>query len=71
LDLDDNNDTLLETVSETVSRTQSNFADNEPYRCSPIKEKRWWTLEDGEELAGMCGKSAPLINGYYPVNDNL
>lgn len=52
VDLDDNNDTLLETVADTVSRTQSNFTDNEPYRCSPIKEKRWWTLEDGE--ANFC-----------------
>ncbi|KAI6182771.1 GH18 domain-containing protein [Aphelenchoides bicaudatus] len=71
LDLDDDNDTLLETVADTVSRTQSNFTDKEPYRCSPIKDKRWWILEDGEEVAGMCGKSAPLINGFYPVCDPL
>lgn len=48
LDLDDNNDTLLEAVSSTMGKAEGNFSDNEPYRCSPIKEKRWWTLEDGE-----------------------
>jgi chitinase len=49
LDLDDNNNTLLETVSDSIAHAHSNYTDNDkPYRCSPIKEKRWWTLEDGE-----------------------
>ncbi|CAG7836050.1 unnamed protein product [Allacma fusca] len=39
------------------------------HRCPPIDEKRWWTPEDGYDKAGMCGKSAPLYKGYYPVCD--
>lgn len=39
------------------------------HRCPPINEKRWWTPEDGYDKAGMCGKSAPLFQGFYPVCD--
>ncbi|KAI6178539.1 GH18 domain-containing protein [Aphelenchoides besseyi] len=68
IDQDDDNGTLLEAVVETARRTKTNSTD-EPYRCSPINEKRWWTFDDGEEMAGLCGRSAPLINGLYPVCD--
>jgi len=33
-------------------------------------ERRWWTSEDQQpEKKGMCGKDAPLYNGFYPVCD--
>lgn len=28
-----------------------------------------WTSEDGDDFAGLCGRSAPLYKGYYPVCD--
>ena len=34
-----------------------------------MTEKRWWTWEENKKRAGMCGKSAPLYNGYYPLCD--
>ncbi|KAI6241357.1 GH18 domain-containing protein [Aphelenchoides fujianensis] len=68
VDQDDEQATLLDAVAETAARTRSNFS-GDPFRCSPINEKRWWTMEDGEGLAGKCGKEAPLYNGFFPVCD--
>uniref|UniRef100_A0A146LX78 Chitin-binding type-1 domain-containing protein n=1 Tax=Lygus hesperus TaxID=30085 RepID=A0A146LX78_LYGHE len=31
--------------------------------------KRWWTKDDDPKKVGMCGKRAPLYNGYYAVCD--
>uniref|UniRef100_T1KLX8 Chitinase n=1 Tax=Tetranychus urticae TaxID=32264 RepID=T1KLX8_TETUR len=68
IDLDDRNLTLLDIVSKAplCKNTDPNKFD---FICSPIDEKRWWTSEDGEDKAGLCGKSAPLYKGYYPVCD--
>lgn len=47
IDLDDNNDTLLDAVSNAIGQTQSNYTKKEdPYRCSPIKGKIKYTLKN-------------------------
>lgn len=34
------------------------------FKCNPLgEEKRWWTLIEDKDKAGMCGKNAPLYNG--------
>ncbi|ULT91656.1 hypothetical protein L3Y34_009352 [Caenorhabditis briggsae] len=66
LDLDDDADTLLNLVSSTNLCAGSGNA----YVCNPVDDVRWWTPENSDEpVQGMCGKSAKLINGFYPVCD--
>lgn len=67
IEYDDDSNTLLDTI--TSYNLCNNKNDNEPFKCSPLNEKRWWTADENETIAGMCGKSAPLYNGYYPVCD--
>ncbi|CAI5444876.1 unnamed protein product [Caenorhabditis angaria] len=68
LDLDDDSDTLLSLVSSADLCSAS--SNQNPYNCVPIDDVRWWTPENSDETKqGQCGKSAPLINGYYPVCD--
>ena len=31
------------------------------FKCSPLKERHWWTWDDDKVKAGMCGRSAPLF----------
>ncbi|KAE9413713.1 hypothetical protein Angca_009395, partial [Angiostrongylus cantonensis] len=69
IDFDDDSLTMLKLLTERDLCTKPRRKNEMPYKCSPINEQRWWTYEDGEQLAGMCGKSAPLYNGYYPVCD--
>ena len=69
IDQDDDDLTMMNIVSSAPlcknTDPKATF-----YKCSPLKgEKRWWTLEDSEEKAGMCGRSAPLYKGYYPLCD--
>ncbi|KAK0395193.1 hypothetical protein QR680_001166 [Steinernema hermaphroditum] len=71
LDLDDDVDTLLNaTVTSEFCERKRHLAQHTPiYTCSPVNKQRWWTFDDGEKVAGMCGRSAPLHNGFYPVCD--
>ncbi|XP_054279682.1 uncharacterized protein LOC128997901 [Macrosteles quadrilineatus] len=68
VELDDDDLTLLNTVYQArlCDKTNPNEIN---HKCSPIDEKRWWTSEDGDDMAGLCGRSAPLYKGYYPVCD--
>ncbi|ULT86413.1 hypothetical protein L3Y34_006242 [Caenorhabditis briggsae] len=69
LDLDDDADTLLNLVS-SADLCSEGSGDKVTYTCVPIDEVRWWTPENSDEKKqGQCGKSAPLINGFYPVCD--
>ena len=68
IDYDTENLEMLRVIAD------SDFCSSESneikYNCIPFKEKRWWTQDSIEpSFAGMCGKSAPLINGFYPVCD--
>uniref|UniRef100_A0A0K0ESG1 GH18 domain-containing protein n=1 Tax=Strongyloides stercoralis TaxID=6248 RepID=A0A0K0ESG1_STRER len=67
IEYDDDSNTLLDTITSFNLCNGRN--DIKPFKCSPLTEKRWWTADENEKFAGMCGKSAPLYNGYYPVCD--
>uniref|UniRef100_A0A0N4YZZ5 GH18 domain-containing protein n=1 Tax=Parastrongyloides trichosuri TaxID=131310 RepID=A0A0N4YZZ5_PARTI len=67
IEYDDDNNTLLDTIN-SINLCDSSLP-KEQYKCSPLKEKRWWTADEEEQYAGMCGKSAPLYKGYYPICD--
>jgi chitinase len=70
IDFDDNENELFNTIAENY-KSCSSGDDNEQsknsFKCNSY-EKKWWTNEDGPN-AGLCGRSAPLINGFYPVCD--
>ncbi|CAF3696326.1 unnamed protein product, partial [Rotaria socialis] len=69
IDQDDADLTMMKIIGDAPLCKHTNPS-SVFYKCSPLKgEKRWWTLEDSEERAGMCGRSAPLYKGYYPVCD--
>lgn len=68
LELDDNDLTLLNTIAKAPLCQRTDPTDVN-HKCSPIDDKRWWTPEDGVDKAGLCGRSAPLYKGFYPVCD--
>lgn len=69
VDLDDNRNSLLRTASSESLCSSIAAGISPEYKCPPIQEQRWWTLLDDTAKAGMCGKSAPLYKGFYPVCD--
>uniref|UniRef100_A0A1I7WRD5 Chitin-binding type-1 domain-containing protein n=1 Tax=Heterorhabditis bacteriophora TaxID=37862 RepID=A0A1I7WRD5_HETBA len=70
VDFDDDNLSLLKAATEDGLCLPSKFSPDFKYKCSPISDQRWWTYDDDkQDMAGMCGRSAPLYNGYYPVCD--
>uniref|UniRef100_A0A914UVD2 Chitinase n=1 Tax=Plectus sambesii TaxID=2011161 RepID=A0A914UVD2_9BILA len=69
IDLDHDSDLLLNLVS-IADLCSGGSGDAVKHKCPPIEDIRWWNPENGgESKQGMCGKSAPLINGFYPVCD--
>ncbi|XP_072158897.1 LOW QUALITY PROTEIN: chitinase-like protein 3 [Bemisia tabaci] len=67
VDQDSADSSLLDTVFETGC---SVGAGGGRYKCNPLDgEKRWWTWDEDKKNAGMCGKTAPLYKGFYPVCD--
>ena len=68
IDQDDYEHSLLKTIAYNSfcdRRRHRNGAGI--YKCPPIDEIRWWTWAEDQNKAGMCGRSAPLYNGFYPV----
>lgn len=65
IDYDDDKNSMLSTVADFNLCGGGGSS----YKCSPLKEKRWWTWDEDQNKAGMCGKEAPLYKGYYPVCD--
>jgi len=69
-DLDDDEYTLTRTASSSQLCGAGQQDLGIAYKCTPITERRWWIPEDEDgKKAGMCGKTAPLFKGYYPVCD--
>lgn len=62
--------TMLDYIS-SVDMCQNISTVGYDYDCTAIDVgMRWWTGENsGPGLQGTCGRSAQLINGYYPVCD--
>ncbi|KAI1701856.1 glycosyl hydrolases family 18 domain-containing protein [Ditylenchus destructor] len=69
LDMDDDYNTLLNAVVNGMTQSGSPVSKVTEYVCPPISERRWWIFEDGPDLAGKCGPSAPLFKGHMPVCD--
>ena len=68
IDQDDSDYTMLDIVThadlcKNTDPSQINF------KCSPLSERRWWIWDEDQTKAGMCGRSAPLYKGYYPLCD--
>lgn len=63
---DDDENSMIDLLSGAQLCTNN---DNVNFKCTPIDERRWWTYEENEDMAGLCGKSAPLYKGYYPLCD--
>ncbi|XP_055338938.1 acidic mammalian chitinase-like isoform X2 [Paramacrobiotus metropolitanus] len=68
IDQDDSDLTMLQTVTHgdiCAPRLSDKPLEIPNYFCY---EPRWWSTETPAK-SGMCGPTAPLINGYYPVCD--
>ena len=76
IDFDDESVSMLKSIDLQDICLNFNDSNKNKYSCSLLNEKRWWSFEDdlnltnnSQKRAGMCGKSAPLYNGYYPICD--
>lgn len=70
IDQDDMSYNLLKTVFNGACYKSGGGNGLNTFKCNPIgTEKRWWTWLENKEKAGMCGKNAPLYNGFYPLCD--
>lgn len=74
VDFDDDNISMLKAIDSEEICKKSNASTKIQYSCNLLNEKRWWSFEDdlnstSQKRAGMCGKSSPLYNGYYPICD--
>lgn len=68
VDQDDRHYRLLSTVFNELCHVAVGNANT--FKCNPLgDEKRWWTLTEDKDKAGMCGKNAPLYNGFYAMCD--
>lgn len=65
LDQDDTQLSLTKSISDVCKPTGKSVN----FKCNPLEERRWWTYAEDKDKAGMCGKSAPLYKGFYPVCD--
>lgn len=54
--------------STTVIQPQTDSKADNQQNSNTVDGIRWWRIEDGPELEGLCGKSAPILpNGFYAV----
>lgn len=57
-------DSPKQELLNSVISAGSTGVDNS-FQCPLFEDQRWW--ESPSPNAGMCGKYAPLYNGYYPI----
>lgn len=69
LDFDDTDNELLNTIVDSYRSCHNSYSErNSGYVCEGTPVKKWWSPEDGKNV-GLCGRSAPLIDGFYPICD--
>lgn len=68
IDQDNDNLDMLRPIAR--GNFCSKISNKVEHRCLPFEGKRWWTSNMRPATnAGMCGKSGPLVEGFYPICD--